>query len=568
MVPEYFGLKEAGFSITPDPQFLYLSPRHQEALAHLLYGAGEGGGFVLLTGEVGTGKTTICRAFLEQLPEHVDLALILNPALDVPELLHAVCDEFGVPVTAEEKSPKPLVDRLNAYLLEAHGNGRRPVLMIDEAQNLSPEVLEQIRLLTNLETAKHKLLQIFLVGQPELHDLLQRRDLRQLAQRITARYHLMPLDAGETDAYIQHRLAVAGARQRLFRPAAVRRIHRLTGGVPRLINILCERALLGAYAGHVHQVDRRIVGQAWRELNSRPAQRRRIPLPAMAILLLLSIGSGAWLILGGAGDGKTVAGNTKAPIPPTSTVNPALLDTQPAPEPSTNPVPAPASAAEETTRLPDPEPEAAPEPAAANIPPPDPLLQPDLAHALLFRQWALPAPASGTEGPCPHARRLGLRCREGDGGWDALASYARPALIPLNAEDGGHGLGLVIGLDAQRVLLAHPDGDLILDKAELQERWNGDFLLLWRPAPGDRRLLGPDSPPEAQQWLRQTLATIPALTNGLTHGSGYDDGLRNTVTAFQHSQGLDADGIVGPETLIRLNTVTGRPDIPHLKREF
>ena len=210
MYTKYFGLKEPGFSITPDPRFLYLSEDHREALAHLLYGAGEGGGFVLLTGEVGTGKTTICRTFLEQLPQEVDVALILNPPLTVPDLLYAICEEFGIPVSATIESPRVLVARLNRYLLEAHARNRRPVLLIDEAQNLSPDVLEQIRLLTNLETHTHKLLQIFLVGQPELRDLLDTRELRQISQRITARYHLLPLSRRETSNYVAHRLAVAG----------------------------------------------------------------------------------------------------------------------------------------------------------------------------------------------------------------------------------------------------------------------------------------------------------------------------------------------------------------------
>jgi len=189
---KYFGLRQPVFSITPDPHYLYLSRQHREALAHLLYGVREGGGFVLMTGEVGTGKTTICRAFLEQLPEQVDVALVLNPALTAPELLQTVCDEFGIESPPSETSIKVLLNRLNDYLLQAHAKGKRPVLMIDEAQNLAPDVLEQIRMLTNLETHTHKLLQVFLVGQPELRESLERKELRQLAQRITARFHLLP----------------------------------------------------------------------------------------------------------------------------------------------------------------------------------------------------------------------------------------------------------------------------------------------------------------------------------------------------------------------------------------
>ncbi len=568
MVPEYFGLKESGFSITPDPQYLYLSPRHQEALAHLIFGSGEGGGFVLLTGEVGTGKTTICRAFLEQLPEHADLALILNPALSVPELLHAICDEFGIRVTTQELSPKVMVDGLNAYLLEAHGKGRRPVLMIDEAQNLAPEVLEQIRLLTNLETAKHKLLQIFLVGQPELHELLQRRELRQLAQRITARYHLTPLDGGETDAYIRHRLAVAGSQQALFTPTALRRIHRLTGGVPRLINILCERALLGAYAGNVHQVDRHIVNRAWQELNSGPGQRAGRRAPAMAMLVLALAAGGGWLAWSQLNDDTQPARTADTPVPPTAAVNPALIESKPlaaAPDPAPQ---AEQSAAAEPPPAPQPRPESQPAPVAATPMPADPVLQPALAQALLFEQWTLTPPAGEEADPCRHARAQGLRCKDGRGSWGTLRGYGRPALIPLKREDGSGGLGLVIGLDGDRALLAHPDGSRPIHLSELQGLWNGEFLLLWRPAPGDRGLLGPRSPVTALQWLRRTLDALPGAENGLAESDGYDDRLRGAVMAFQRAQGLEADGIAGPETLIRLNSAAGLPDIPHLKSTF
>ena len=267
MYPKYFGLKEPSFSIAPDPEYLFLSEQHKEALAHLLYGAGESGGFVLLSGEVGTGKTTVCRAFLEQIPDGVDVALILNPAMTANELMLAICDEFRIVVPERERSVKALVDRLNAYLLDAHARGRRPVVMIDEAQNLRPKVLEQIRLLTNLETTKHKLLQIFLIGQPELRTLLSRPGLRQLNQRITARFHLMPLSIGETGAYIRHRLMIAGVDRPLFTRAAIKRIHKASGGVPRLINVLCDRALLGACVRRAALVTPAIVDQAVKEVS-------------------------------------------------------------------------------------------------------------------------------------------------------------------------------------------------------------------------------------------------------------------------------------------------------------
>jgi general secretion pathway protein A len=266
MYHDFFGIAENPFSITPDPRYLYMSKGHQEALAHLLYGVKEGGGFVLLTGEVGTGKTSVCRCLLEQLPETADVALILNPRLDEIELLASICDELGVAYPAKTRSLKVLVDRLNSHLLEVHAKGRHAVVIIDEAQNLSAGVLEQVRLLTNLETATRKLLQIILIGQPELIGLLERDEMRQVVQRITARYHLRPLNRGETRAYIAHRLAVGGLAPDIFGPAALNAIYRRARGVPRLINSLCDRCLLGAYAQNRKSVGPRMVRQATKEV--------------------------------------------------------------------------------------------------------------------------------------------------------------------------------------------------------------------------------------------------------------------------------------------------------------
>ena len=227
MYLRYFGLNEAPFSITPDPAFVFLSPRHRDALAHLMYGIGKGGsgGFVQLTGEVGTGKTTLCRCLLEQVPEGTHIALLLNPLVTPRELLAAVSEELGIDVSESIDSTRLLVDGLNHYLLAAHERGERVVVVIDEAQNLSPEALEQVRLLTNLETSKQKLLQIVLLGQPELRELLQRRTLRKLAQRITARYHLSPLGPKDTHLYIRHRMQIAGAQRNPFKRSAMNALY-------------------------------------------------------------------------------------------------------------------------------------------------------------------------------------------------------------------------------------------------------------------------------------------------------------------------------------------------------
>ena len=268
MYYDYFGLKAPPFTIAPDPRYLYMSERHREALAHLLYAFQGEGAFVLLTGEVGTGKTTICRALLAQLPENSDVALVLNPRLGVGELLATICDELGVTHPEHRNSLKAWIDVLNAHLLAAHAQGRNTVLLIDEAQNLSAKVLEQLRLLTNLETTTRKLLQIVLVGQPELRALLAKPELRQLAQRITARYHIEPLRADELPVYVEHRLEVAGARNTLFERSCFAPLYRASGGIPRLINSICDRALLGAYAdaaAALRPAEQVQVGVLWRD---------------------------------------------------------------------------------------------------------------------------------------------------------------------------------------------------------------------------------------------------------------------------------------------------------------
>jgi general secretion pathway protein A len=262
MYKEYFGLRDLPFSIAPDPNYLYMSEKHCEALAHLTYGVRSEGAFILLTGEVGAGKTTVCRCMLEQLPENCDTAFIINPRLSDVELLETICEEIGIAYPDSAASVKIFVDLINRRLLESHAAGRRTLLIIDEAQNLSYEALEQLRLLTNLETNRSKLLQIALIGQPELRDMLERDELRQLSQRITARFHLGPLSLKETEDYIKHRLAVAGTQRRLFPSPLIRRIYRMSKGVPRVMNLICDRALLGTYAQGKDAVDNKTLNKA------------------------------------------------------------------------------------------------------------------------------------------------------------------------------------------------------------------------------------------------------------------------------------------------------------------
>ncbi|TMM47539.1 AAA family ATPase [Colwellia ponticola] len=259
MYRNFFSLSDLPFSISPDPNYLFMSDRHREALSHLTYGLGETGGFALLTGEVGTGKTTISRCLMAQLPVNTQAAFILNPTLSSKELLATLCDELKIRYRKTEASLKTLTDKISEKLLKNHQNDINTLLIIDEAQHLQPEVLEQLRLLTNLETNTKKLLQVILIGQPELQQLLQRRDLRQLAQRITARYHLMPLTKLELNQYIQHRLAVANCTRALFDKGALAKIHQLSQGIPRLTNLLCHSALLLAYNQNDSVVNKKTV---------------------------------------------------------------------------------------------------------------------------------------------------------------------------------------------------------------------------------------------------------------------------------------------------------------------
>ena len=301
MYKEYFGLKEDPFSIAPDPQFLYMSDRHREALAHLIYGMKADSGFVLLTGEVGTGKTTVCRCLLGQIPENSEIAFILNPKLSVVELLATICDELEISYPVGNSSVKVFIDLINITLLDAHGQGKKTVLIIDEAQNLSVDVLEQIRLLTNLETDKRKLLQVIMLGQPELNDMLEQQELRQLAQRVTARYHLDPLSKNEIQGYLSHRLAVAGVERPLFPAATVNKLYSLTGGVPRLINLLCDRALLGAYIKELNIISPALLTEAAREVfgknNSQRSAGNNVWQWSLVVLLSLILVAGIYFLV-------------------------------------------------------------------------------------------------------------------------------------------------------------------------------------------------------------------------------------------------------------------------------
>jgi len=575
MYTSFFGLNEKPFSITPDPRYLFLSERHAEALAHLLYGVTESGGFIQLTGEVGTGKTTIVRSLLEQLPKDTEVALVLNPRLTPHEFLLAICEELRIPLTIEERnSAKAIVDGLNRHLLDAHASGRRVVLIVDEAQNLSPDVLEQIRLLTNLETAKQKLLQIILIGQPELRQLLSRTDLRQLAQRITGRYHLEPLDPEETRAYIRHRLRVAGGGGEIFNPGATSAIHHSARGVPRLINVICDRALLGAYSREQPRVSRLTALRAADEIaggSERIRSSRRLGWVAVVVLLVAAGGIYAW-------QADRAAVGTVTSVPLADTRQASRMEPAPVPAEAGNDgdgALAPPAAVVET------EPAVmAPDADAAETISPETALAlsvvlsqraaqtgTDSALASLLGVWKVDYTA-GMGRACGVAEENGLRCLYERGTWGYLLNLDRPAVLSLSTLDGDPHQVVLAGVTPQGdALLRFGDQEYTASLAEIMPLWLGDFLLVWRPAVGSGRVLRQGSTGADVAWLRASLAKTLDIEIPGQPAANYDGALKAAVQGFQRLNRLQPDGVAGARTLITLNSALDLPDRPRLRPE-
>ena len=547
MYVPFFGLKQKPFSIAPDPRYLFMSERHREALAHLLYGVQGGGGFVLLTGEIGAGKTTVCRCFLEQIPARCNVAYIFNPKLSALELLTTVCHEFGIkfpPLTAAGTAPtvKDHVDGLNEYLLRTHAVGQNNVLIIDEAQNLSSDVLEQLRLLTNLETSERKLLQIVLIGQPELRGMLARPELEQLAQRVIARYHLDALSENETAQYISHRLAVAGLKAALpFDGAALHRIHQLTRGVPRRINLLCDRALLGAYATGKPRVDKPIVDKAALEVFGPSGEKPKSPRARWWPLAL----AGGALVGAAAMAAVQWGGRDKAPPRVAAAASAASV-----------PHPAPPAAVAST--LPTASAAAAVTPRLRSIDDLEALLARaphDEQDALrtLASEWSLHL---GDGDPCALAAEHDVRCFHAHGGLALLRLLARPSVLALRDGQDRQVYVVLAGL-------GHDEATLVVGKVPLQvpltlltTAWRGDFTTLWRVPAGYSVPLALGSQGAlvdavGAQLAEQQGASAPAPDHV------FDTALRSRVAAFQQAQGLTPDGVAGPTTLMQMNRASG-----------
>ena len=579
MYAPFFGLQHPPFSIAPDPRYLFMSERHREALAHLLYGLDAGGGFVLLTGEVGAGKTTVCRCFLEQIPPHCNVAYIFNPKLTVGELLRSICDEFGVPhqpSVAGVETVKDYIDPLNASLLAAHGAGRNTVLIIDEAQNLSADVLEQLRLLTNLETSERKLLQIILIGQPELRTMVASPALEQLAQRVIARFHLDALSAQETQQYIAHRLAVAGLQGPLpFSRSALRRVHALSRGIPRRINLLCDRALLGAYAAGVREVSARIVQRAAAEVFDAPAsaaaaRSARGQWPRWAVAGL-GVAAGAALVAGGWALGTWPQWSRQGVVSSTAPAGATASQTS-ASAPSSAPPSTPPSSAASTAAVTTP---TAPAAGASAPRGAAPVAMSDLqqfvaalpasdtaAWQALASAWGASV-ADGADA-CAALPRDGLRCyRNRRAGLNLVRQIDRPVLLTLfPSEEGDVAVSAVLRrLDGDMATLEGAGRTVRVPVAELAQVWRGDMATLWRTPPGmpDKGDLA--ETPAGAAWLDQQLATAAAggsRAGAPAAGRPITPAQRQArIQRFQLAQGVTPDGRAGPLTLMLLNRVNG-----------
>ncbi|OHC74461.1 MAG: hypothetical protein A3G18_11240 [Rhodospirillales bacterium RIFCSPLOWO2_12_FULL_58_28] len=551
MFRSFFGIKENPFSNTPDPRYVFMSRRHQEALAHLVYGVQGGNGFVLLTGEVGTGKTTISRCLVEQLPKNVDMALCINPRLNEFELLATICDEMGVFYPILTNSIKTLMDKINRHLIETHARGRRAVLIIDEAQNLAPRVLEQVRLLTNLETASAKLLQIILIGQPELKELLGRVELRQVNQRITARYHLDPLNIEEARAYIRHRLKIGGPAEDIFRPGAVTEIFKRSHGVPRLINSICERCLLGAYAKNVRYIDEKLARSAADDVLGFP--RRRSVFGRIAAIAAVIAASALFVGL----DPLHMRLNSKlSPSPPEAQQPPAIERPPEVQQPPAEP------AIEQTAQN-------APAEISIEYLFRNPELAGDISTAMskLFAMWKVEYVAPGKPDLCAGASYAGIRCLRWHGDWQALNDINRPALISLAAGEEKRIYAVVTALDGNNVTIDVGGGKIQTDTRNLTPFWSGDYMMLWKPPPGYWRVIRPGMKGKDVAWLRDRLSEIQGEPIESDDRDSFDEALKIRLISFQRSRKLIDDGAAGALTLTYINTLIKDPATPVLRNQ-
>jgi len=521
MYHTFFGLNEPAFSIAVNPRYLYMSQQHKEALAHLLYGVA-GGGFVMLTGEVGTGKTTIIRCLLEQVPEHTDIALVMNPMSNVPELLTTICEELGASYVTDEPTVKDLTDALHRFLLRNHTNGRNTILLIDEAQLLSAQTLEQVRLLTNLETTTQKLLHIILVGQPELKTLLAKPELRQLAQRITARFHLTPLTLSETQAYIRHRLKVAGLPEGRspFTYAIIKRIHAFTGGIPRLINVICERCLIGAYASNKQRIDNAIFNAARKEviggLEQTQAAKRNLYGKIILAVVLIGLIATAFYV--------------------THTSNQREAEKIAAQQRSSASISTASSSSS-----------SAPSSVIRNY---------HDAEDTLFSYLSIPlAPETR---PCGRNLQTNQQCAKLTlHSWTDISELNRPVILIMTTPEKFSTYLMLIGLNADSALVLNEQQQKItMPLAKIGRDWTGEVVYVWKkpPAFSETLFLGDSSPTVA--WIAQQFAKLDKQKEPLADDL-FSLALHERIKMFQRVKNITADGNINEQTLMKINETIG-----------
>ncbi|MCF8052484.1 MAG: AAA family ATPase [Desulfobacterales bacterium] len=569
MYERYFKFKERPFRLVPDPAYLYLSRSHQEAMAHLVYTVEAGDGFVALTGEVGTGKTTLCRAFLAQLKAGTEVAYILNPPTDPVDLMRAVNRDFGLP--ADSGDLQDLIHCLNSFLIEKKRQGKNVLLIIDEAQNLNRHVLEQIRLLSNLETTRNKLLQIILVGQPELNNTLQSNQLRQLRQRITLQCQLEPLSLSETGAYIRHRLAVASKNgHRLFSNGAIRRIFRFSDGIPRLINMACDRGLLAAFSEGRKIVSAGIARKAIREFKKTadPTFNRwkfwSAALAAGAVLFMA-----AMLLYG-----PFVIQRTDADIPEKDL---ALKEAEKSVEDSVSTVdPSPPSPA-----VSDPS-------ALSEAPAPDEPFSLDswlaAADAVQTRSQAVvEVLRRWEEGDLTlrladylkddltffqlTASQAGMEVYPVKDGLDKIEMLGLPAILEfVSPETVNHAYLALNSVEEGLYTLFVPGQTevFIIDKAALYRFWSGNAYIPWKNFFAISGQIPGNAPGESVVTLKLLLRDLGYEDVDLS--PQYDEATRQAVAAVQANQHLSVDGVVGPMTKIALYNMKEGLGIPRLSR--
>ncbi len=587
MYNAYFGFKESPFSIAPDPRYLYMTEQHREALAHLVYGLNSEGGCILLTGEVGTGKTTVCRCLLEQIPEQSNIALVFNPKITATELLETICDELGIEYPAGENSVKTYIDCINAFLLQANAAGQKTVLIIDEAQNMDSTVLEQLRLLTNLETNQRKLLQIIILGQPELLEILSRENMRQLAQRITARFHLNPLSRNELKAYISHRLAVAGSNVQLFDEKTIKRLYQLSNGIPRIINIICDRALLGAYVESKHRVDLQTLNSAAKEvfgnIKHSSNKKSRWPVTASIAAGVTAIAVAAYTLLQ-----LEPATLNNIPLTSVTTIQPApaasnelaIAQTDIASTASAKPEVSINSEATDTNTdtntntntNTNTESDTATTQQVGKLPGDlvtneidvaadflqlvfdEPNKSKAQAYADLFDVWNKKYSAARNGSACNFAIDNGLSCLHRQGNLRSLAILNRPAVLKFYDEQNNSAYAILTYLNDNEATLRKGEQTISVTVDTLDQYWLGEYTLLWQKPPYYQSAVQPGSHGPIVQWLDQQLVRLYGQNDVPTIHDTYNDELQSQIMKFQQSKGLTPDGVVGPHTFILLNS--------------